>query len=71
MPEVATFGEVRFPFTFMGLIALAFGAWAVAYLSAHQALDTTSRWLVVITAAGCFVFALYVLVRRIRRGPEH
>jgi hypothetical protein len=62
---------VRFPFTFMGLIALGFGAWAVAYLTAHQALDAASRWLVLSTAVVCFAFALYVLVRRVRRGPEH
>ena len=62
---------MRFPFTFMGLIALAMGVWAVAYLITHQALDAGSRQLALGTAVVCFGFALYVLVRRVRRGPQH
>jgi hypothetical protein len=62
---------VRFPFTFMGLIALAMGVWMVAYLSFHQTLDASSRGLALGTAVVCFGFALYVLVRRVRRGPQH
>ena len=55
----------------MGLISLAFGVWAIAYLVTHQALDAVSRELVLGTAVACFLFALYVLVRRVRRGPQH
>jgi hypothetical protein len=62
---------VRFPFTFMGLIALAMGVWMVAYLAAHQSLDAGSRGLALGTAVVCFAFAVYVLVRRVRRGPQH
>jgi hypothetical protein len=62
---------VRFPFTFMGLIALAMGAWVVAYVAAHEALDAGSREVALGTAAVCFAFALYVLLRRVRRGPQH
>jgi hypothetical protein len=64
------FWRVRFPFTFMGLLALAIGAWAVLYLAVHQTLDATSRGLIAGTAALCFGFGVYVLVRRVRRGPQ-
>jgi len=55
----------------MGVIALALGVWVVAYVSSHQALDAASRSLALGTAVVCFAFALYVLVRRVRRGPQH
>jgi hypothetical protein len=62
---------VRFPFTFMGVMALALGVWVVVYVAGHQALDAGSRQLALGTAVVCFAFALYVLVRRVRRGPQH
>jgi len=62
---------VRFPFTFMGLMALAIGLWVVLYLAAHRSLDVLSQQLAGATAVVCFAFALYVLIRRVRRGPEH
>jgi hypothetical protein len=65
------FGRVRFPFTFMGLLALAMGLWVVAYLAGHHSLDPVSRDLAGGTALVCFGFAAYVLIRRVRRGPQH
>ena len=65
------FGRVRFPFTFMGLMALAFGIWVVAYMAAHRTLDQVSQGLAGATAVACFGFAAYVLIRRVRRGPQH
>ena len=62
---------MRFPFTFMGLMALAIGLWVVLYLAAHRSLDVLSQQLAGATAVVCFAFALYVLIRRVRRGPEH
>lgn len=62
---------MRFPFTFMGVMALAFGLWVVVYVAAHPALDRTSQELADGTAVVCFGFAAYVLIRRLRRGPEH
>jgi hypothetical protein len=62
---------LRFPFTFMGVIALAMGVWVVAYVTSHQGLDAPSRSVALGTAVVCFGFALYVLVRRVRRGPQH
>jgi hypothetical protein len=64
-------GRVRFPFTFMGFLALAMGIWVVVYLAAHRALDPVSQELAGGTAVVCFGFAVYVLIRRVIRGPQH
>ena len=55
----------------MGVMALGIGVWVVAYLASHQELDSGSRSLALATAVVCFAFGLYVLVRRVRRGPQH
>ena len=65
------FGRVRFPFTFMGVLALAIGLWVVVYLVGHRALDPLAQELAIGTAAVCFGFAAYVLIRRVMRGPQH
>jgi hypothetical protein len=62
---------VRFPFTFLGITALVFGVWVLAYVAAHPGLDAASRDLAIATIAGSWGFGLYVLVRRLRRGPQH
>jgi type VI protein secretion system component VasK len=62
---------VRFPFTFMGVLALAIGVWVVVYLASHRTLDPGAQELAVGTAVVCFGFAVYVLIRRVRRGPQH
>ena len=64
-------GHVRFPFTFMGLMALGIGLWVVVYLAAHRGLDPLAEALASATALVCFAFGGYVLARRLRRGPEH
>ncbi len=65
------FKGLRFPFTFLGIIALALGIWVVAYLAAHRALDPVSQDLALATAVVCFGFAAYVLIRRVVGGPQH
>ena len=55
----------------MGVMALAIGIWVVVYLAAHKALDPVSQDLAGGAALVCFGFAAYVLIRRVRRGPEH
>lgn len=65
------FQGLRFPFTFLGFIALAIGAWVVVYLAAHRSLDAVSQDLAAATAVVCFGFGLYVLIRRLMRGPQH
>jgi hypothetical protein len=62
---------VRFPFTFLGIVALVFGLWIVAYLVTHPDLDGSSRNLAIATVIGSWGFGLYVVVRRLRRGPQH
>ena len=64
-------GRVRFPFTFTGLMALGIGLWIVAYLVGHRALDPGAEALATGTAVLCFGFGAYVLIRRLRRGPQH
>jgi len=65
------FERVRFPFTFIGVLALAIGVWVVVYLLAHRALDPVSVVLAGGTALLCFGFGGYVLIRRVIRGPQH
>lgn len=65
------FVGVRFPFTFLGVMALAFGAWIVVYLVGHHALDAVSQGLAIATVALSWAFGAYVLLRRLRRGPQH
>jgi hypothetical protein len=55
----------------MGFMALAIGIWVIFYLAAHGTLDPISQDLAAGTAVVCFGFAAYVLVRRVRRGPQH
>ena len=55
----------------MGFMALALGLWVVIYLVGHRGLDTVSEELAAGTAAVCFAFAAYVLIRRVMRGPQH
>lgn len=62
---------MRFPFTFMGLMALALGAWVVAYLATHQSMEPVAQVIALATALTCFGFGSYVLVRRVRHGPQH
>jgi len=62
---------VRFPFTFIGVLALAIGVWVVVYLAGHRSVDAVSQELAGGTALVCFGFAAYVLIRRVMRGPQH
>ena len=61
---------MRFPFTLLGLMAIGIGVWVAVYLASHPGLDPLSVWISYGTALGAFVFGVYVLVRRLRRGPE-
>ena len=55
----------------MGLMALALGAWVVAYLATHRSMDVVVQVIGVATAVTCLGFGGYVLVRRARHGPQH
>ena len=65
------FGRLRFPFTFMGLMALGIGVWVVVYLAGHRGLDPAAQAIAGATVLISWSFGLYVLVRRVRRGPQH
>jgi hypothetical protein len=62
---------LRFPFTFMGVMALAIGIWALAYMAIHKGLDPASQGIAVTTLLISWGFGAYVLIRRVRRGPQH
>ena len=55
----------------MGVMALALGVWVVAYLVAHRGLDAASQDMAAAAAVACLGFGLYVVIRRVRRGPQH
>jgi hypothetical protein len=55
----------------MGLMALGLGLWVLVYLAGHQALEPFSRGIALVTIALSWGFAAYVLIRRVRRGPQH
>jgi hypothetical protein len=52
-------------------MALGIAAWVVFYLAGHPALDPFSEGIAVVTGVISFGFGAYVLVRRVRRGPQH
>ena len=62
---------MRFPFTFIGLMALGLGLWVLAYLAGHRGLDPGSQGIAAATVVLAWGLAAYVLIRRIRRGPQH
>jgi hypothetical protein len=62
---------LRFPFTFMGVMALGIGLWVLVYLAGHRSLDPVSQAMAAVAVAICWGFGGYVLIRRVRRGPEH
>lgn len=64
------FGLLRFPFTFMGVMAIGIGLWVLVYLAGHHGLDSGSEGIALATVALSWAFAAYVLIRRLRRGPQ-
>ena len=68
--ESTSIMAVRFPFTFLGLMAIAIGLLVPVYLAVHPGLDPLSVWISYATALGALGFGAYVLVRRWRRGPD-
>ena len=52
-------------------MALAIGVWVIVYLVGHHELDPVSRGLALATVVGSWAFGGYVVIRRVRRGPQH
>ena len=61
---------MHFPFTFLGVMAIGIGLWVVVYLAAHRGLDSGSETIGLATVAISWGFGAYVLIRRLRRGPQ-
>ncbi len=61
---------VRFPFTFMGLLSVGFGAWMAFYFGRHPFSDPVVALSAWAAAALMVAFGGYVLVRRLRHGPQ-
>jgi len=55
----------------MGVMALGIGLWVAFYVAGHPGLDAFSKGVALLTAVGLFAFGAYVLIRRVRRGPQH
>jgi hypothetical protein len=55
----------------MGLMALGLGLWVLVYLVGHRGLDAASRGIALATVGISWAFGAYVVIRRIRRGPQH
>jgi len=61
---------MRFPFTFMGFMSLALGAWILLYLVIRKPDGPVSGGIEVATAFLMVAFGSWVVYRRVRRGPE-
>jgi hypothetical protein len=55
----------------MGVMALGIAAWVGFYLVEHPGLDPFSEGIALFTAGISFAFGVFVLIRRVRRGPQH
>jgi hypothetical protein len=55
----------------MGVMAVGLGVWVLVYLSGHALIDPGSRAIAIATVVIAWGFAAYVLIRRIRSGPQH
>jgi hypothetical protein len=55
----------------MGLMALGIGVWVLAYLAGHRGMDPASQVIAGLTVLISWGFGAYVLIRRVRRGPQH
>jgi hypothetical protein len=55
----------------MGVMAIGIGLWVAFYLAGHRELDPISQGMAAATAVASLAFGGYVLLRRVRRGPQH
>jgi hypothetical protein len=55
----------------MGLMALGLGLWVLIYLAGHRGLDAASQGIAAFSVLLSWGFAAYVLIRRVRRGPQN
>ena len=62
---------MRFPFTLLGLMAIVIAVLVPVYVAGHPGLDPVSVWISYGTALAALGFGAYVVVRRMRRGPDN
>jgi hypothetical protein len=55
----------------MGVMALGIGVWVLVYLALHRGLDPVAQAIAAATVLVSWSLGAYVLVRRVRRGPQH
>jgi hypothetical protein len=55
----------------MGVMALGIGIWVLAYLAGHRGLDPAAQVIAGATVLISWSLGVYVLIRRVRRGPQH
>jgi predicted MFS family arabinose efflux permease len=60
---------MRFPFTFMGLLSVALGAWIGGYVVLHPSRDGVTLALEVLPALALIAFGGWLLYRRAIHGP--
>ena len=61
---------MRFPFTFIGLLSVAFGLWTAAYFALHRSFDPVVEGSGYGAALVMLGFGVYVLLRRLRHGSQ-
>jgi hypothetical protein len=59
---------MRFPFTFMGLLSVALGAWIAGYIFLHPTRDAVTAGFEVVPAVGLVLFGVWLLYRRAVHG---
>lgn len=59
---------MRFPFTFMGLLSVALGAWIGGYALFHPTGDGVTVALEVVPAAALEAFGAWLIYRRVVHG---
>jgi hypothetical protein len=61
---------VRFPFTFMGLMSVAMGAWILLYELARPTADALARGIALGAGAAFLGLGVYLVGRRLVKGPQ-
>lgn len=56
---------------FMGVMAFGIGLWVLGYLAAHRSLDPVAQGIAGATVLISWLLGAYVVIRRVRRGPQH
>ncbi|MGH7902649.1 MAG: hypothetical protein ACREPA_00785 [Candidatus Dormibacteraceae bacterium] len=61
---------MRFPFTLMAVLSLAFGIWILAYAAGEHARDSFTAFGAGLAGLALIVFGVYRLILSITRGGQ-